>query len=72
MHMVTVPPTNVDPGAAVVVLIAPERVKHSVPSTRRSSRTSMRILMVLPSLAPMANVTAFRIRVKSSPSASER
>ena len=65
MQTVAGPPTNEAPGAAVVVLILPERVKHSVPSTRRSSRTSTRTVIVLPSFAPASNVITLRSRVKS-------
>ena len=65
MQTVAGPPTNEAPGAAVVILILPERVKHSVPSTRRSSRILTKTVIVLPSLAPRSNVITVRNRVKS-------
>ena len=71
MQTVASPPTNEEPAAAGLP-IPPERVKHSLPSTRRSSRTLMRRFMTLPSLAPASNIRSFLSRVKSSPSASVR
>ena len=43
----------------------PVRVKFSVPSTRVSSRMSTKRVMLLPSLAPVSNVTSVRDRLKS-------
>lgn len=53
-------PLNVAGGATL-----PVRVKLSVPSTKGSSRMLAKIVIVLPSLAPIANVTSVRDRLKS-------
>ena len=55
MQTVAGSPANEAPGAAGLPIL-PERVKHSVPSTRRSSRTSTKTVIVLPSFAPASNV----------------
>ena len=65
MLTVTGPPTN-EAGAATL----PVRVKFSVPSTRRSSRMSIK--MTSPSLVPSANVSSVWKKMKSRPTASER
>ena len=65
MLTVTGPPTNKAGGATL-----PVRVKFSVPSTRRSSRMSTK--MISPLLVPSANVSSVWYRIKSRPTARER
>ena len=60
MMLTVMEPLNEAGGATL-----PVRVKLSVLSTRGSSRMLAKIVIVLPSLAPIANVTSVRDRLKS-------